>query len=205
MDALGRMSSTSEDCGDVQVKHFIRLLMKLIHEKRIYLFYSYNEQKGTGNADRSVRVYDSWKEIPAQFRKISVPSRFMNVMYYRLQRGDARLLCYTEDGNRLQAYGWIQSWRPFRRKFSMLAPDGIMLGPYWTAPENRGRRLYGRLLQHSLHICSREKLILIYTSPDNIASQKGIARAGFQARGKWMVSSWLCVFKNQHRLPELPE
>ena len=60
--------------------------------------------------------------------------------------GNAKLLCYSEYNQRLQAFGWIQTWKPFRHKFGRLAKDGVMLGPYWTEPHNRGRGLYGKLL-----------------------------------------------------------
>ena len=177
----------------------IRLARRLVYDKRRYLFYRYDAQQGSGKEDSCITVYDSWKECPAPFRRLALRSRLLNVMYYRLQRGDARLLCYTEDGDKLQAYGWIQDWRPFRRKFGMLASEGTMLGPYWSAPEDRGRGLYGRLLEHSLHLSSKTQPILVYTSPDNTASQKGILRAGFRPIGEWTVCTWLGLFTRRHK------
>jgi len=51
----------------------------------------------------------------------------------RQKRGQAKLLGLSDRESKFPAYGWIQSWKPFRRKFGMLADDVVMLGPYWTA------------------------------------------------------------------------
>jgi hypothetical protein len=173
------------------VIRLLQLAKKVLYEKQQCRFYQYDAGQGTGASNAAVAVYESYAEIPPQFRKAAVPSRYLNVMYYRLNRGAARLLCYSEDGHNLHAFGWIQSWAPFRRKFGMLAKDGVMLGPYWTAPEHRGGGVYGKLLQHSLSLCPRTKPILIYTSADNVSSQRGIVKAGFEPLGEWMIAVWL--------------
>jgi GNAT superfamily N-acetyltransferase len=121
-------------------------------------------------------------------------------MRYRLRREEARLLCLSEDGLHLDAYGWIQDWRPFRRRFGALAQTGTMLGPYWTAPEARGRGLYGRLLAHSLSLCDRDRPILIGTSPENKPSQRGIEKAGFKPRGEWVLRLYLRFFSDLRRI-----
>ena len=68
-----------------------------------------------------------------------------------------------------------------------------MLGPYWTHERLRGRGLYGRLLQQSLHLCDKEHPIVIFTTPDNIPSQKGIEKAGFTLKGDWEVTTWMLL------------
>lgn len=186
---LGKLTTDDTDGTDMgmyyTMKHFFHLLKKLIYERQQYVFYSYDPRQGAGLVDPRVKVYDSWSEIPVHFQKIAAPSPLMNAMYYRLKRGEARLLCYSKDGQELDAYGWIQAWTPFRRKFYAIAQNGTMLGPYWTAPTARGQGIYGRLLAHSLSLCAKEKPILIYTSPENKASQRGIEKAGFSPLGEW--------------------
>ncbi|MDY0144450.1 MAG: hypothetical protein RBS84_00480 [Kiritimatiellia bacterium] len=184
------------------MKRFVKLLGRFIYEKRRYLFYGYIPEQGEGTADPHVKVYAAWDEIPPRFRRRALGTSWMNAMYYRLRRGEARLLCYSEDGQRLDAYGWIQDWRPFRRRFGALAKHGTMLGFYWTAPEARGRGLYGRLLSHSLTVCSKDHPILIVTSPENKASQRGIDKAGFKSLGEWEGRILLRWFSQMHKIPQ---
>lgn len=117
-----------------------------------------------------------------------------------MRRGKARLLCFSEDGLQLDAYGWIQDWSLFRRRYGAIATEGVMLGYYWTAPAARGRGLYGRLLSHSLALCRKDRPILIATTPDNTASQRGIVKAGFQSRGEWEVCSYFRWFSWMRRV-----
>jgi len=115
-------------------------------------------------------------------------------MYYRLKWGDAKLLCYSDDGDDLQAYGWIQSWKQFKREFRMISGDGVLLGPFWTAPSQRGKGLYGKLLQHCLFHSPATMPVFIYTSPENTSSQRGILKAGFELVGEWIISMWFrCI------------
>ena len=177
-----------------------KLLGRLIYEKRRYRFYGYDPKQGLGQEDPHVKVYAAWDEIPPHFRKVAAAHSRLNVMYYRIKRREARLLCYSEDGTRLDAYGWIQDWRPFRRRFGVLADQGTMLGFYWTAPAARGRGLYGRLLAHSLFLCRKERPILIATSPENKASQRGIEKAGFQSLGEWEGCVFFWRFSSMRRI-----
>ncbi len=174
--------------GDNLLKNIVSLLWKLVHDEQHSLFYLYPEQQPDVDGDGSVSEYTSWDDIPTDFRDVAMPSPWIDVMFYRLKRGQAKLLCLADVESKLQAYGWIQSWKPFRRKYSMLADDAVMLGPYRTAPEHRGKGLYRRLLKHSVHLCQSGKPILGMTSPDNLASQKGFTRAGFVFCGEWELS-----------------
>ena len=172
------------------MKRALQFLGRCIREKRRYLFYGYQPAQGAGMVDPDVQVYSEWKAVPPHFRKIAAASPWRNAMYYRMRRGQARLLCCSKDGVRLAAYGWIQDWAPFRRRFGAIAQDGAMLGFYWTAPEVRGQGLYGRLLAHSLAVCSKERPIVICVSPDNPASRRGIEKAGFAPLGEWEGTTW---------------
>jgi GNAT superfamily N-acetyltransferase len=127
----------------------------------------------------------------------------LSVMRLRFARGTARCLCLFEDGE-LCAYGWVQSWGPFRRKFGFLASDAVMLGPYFTFEAYRGKGLYRRLLLTSVRLCCErpERPILVYTWPENTASQRGIEKAGFQYIGTYQVTSALLGLIHRHRLIE---
>ena len=180
----------------------IRLLLRFVFEKRRYLFYGYDPRQGGGQADAQITVYNRWEEIPRAYRRIAAAAPWRNAMFYRIRRGGARLLCCSPDGTRLEAYGWVQDWRPFRRRFGAVAVEGTMLGFYWTAPEARGRGLYGRLLAHSLAVCDRTRPVLIVTSPENKASQRGIEKAGFQPLGEWEARIWLRCFSRMRRISD---
>ena len=160
-------------------------LWRAVCDTRRYRFYGYDPAQGPGRRDPDVQVYDTWRAVPRPFRSTVAPHPAVNVMYHRLRRGKARLLCLSGDGKRLDAYGWIQDWSVFRRRYGAIARDGVMLGFYWTAPARRGRGLYGRLLAHSLALCAKDRPIRIGTSPDNRASQRGIEKAGFRWLGDW--------------------
>jgi hypothetical protein len=101
----------------------------------------------------------------------------------RLDRGDR---CYTVslDG-RLAHYSWVQrsASHPITEA-GMSVPVGT--GEAWiyhcvTVDWARGRRLYPATLQRIVRDCFAEgdHTAWIYTSTDNIPSQKGILRAGF--------------------------
>lgn len=175
-------------------------LVRLVYERRHCVFYAYCEKQGVGEADDHIRVYVSWSEIPHSYRKIVVKSPWRNVMFYRLLMRSAKLLCYVGEDHNIKAYGWIQDWKPFRRRFHTLAENGIMLGPYWTSQESRGLGIYGLLLRHSLYLCAKDKPILIYTSSENLASRRGIEKAGFRALGEWMYRQWLVLFTSLRKV-----
>lgn len=179
---------------------FLRL-RRLVYDRRQYLFYAYAPEQGPGRLDPHVREYSSPDEIPEPFRATVLPHPWMNVMYHRMRQGRARLLCHSEDGQRLDAYGWLQDWSIFRQRYGAVADHGTMLGYYWTAPESRGRGLYGRLLAHSIALCAKDRPILIATSPDNLASQRGIAKAGFRPLGEWEGRVLFRWFSKMDRVP----
>jgi hypothetical protein len=102
----------------------------------------------------------------------------------RLERGDS---CYTVtvDG-RLAHVSWVQSSGVHWLRDAGFSVN-VQSGHFWiyhciTTPWARGRGLYPQTL---VHICRDfaargAKTAWIYTSKGNIASQKGISRAGFR-------------------------
>ena len=101
----------------------------------------------------------------------------------RLERGDR---CYTVsiDG-RLIHYSWVQ-----RSGDHPITDAGVSVpvenGDLWiyhcrTADWARGRKIYPATLQRIVSDCfaDGDSTAWIYTTRDNVASQRGIARAGF--------------------------
>ena len=183
------------------MSNLFRLLRKSIRDSGVHLVYKYvPEIQGTGRPHEHVREFTTYSKIPKGFRLAALSKPYFNVMVYRLLRGQAKFFSYSENGSTLQAYGWIQSGSAFRHKLGMLADDGILLGPYWTEPEHRGKRIYGALIRHCLFVIPKDKPTYIYTSPTNISSQRGILDAGFQATGTYRVTHWFWFFRSSETL-----
>lgn len=176
------------------------LFRRALHERRRLCFYGREPEPETA-PDERIAVYRRWADVPAAYRRIVASAPLLSAPVWRMRRGRARLLCLSADGRTLAAYGWLQDWRSFRRRFGALAPDGTMLGPYWTAPAERGRGWYGRLLARSLALCPPDRPALIYAAPENAASRRGIAKAGFRPLGEWEWRCWLGVFSRFRRIP----
>ncbi len=177
-------------------------LRRLVYEKRHVALYTRAPMPGTGRRGSSIDLYRSPGEIPMSFRRTILPHRFLNVMFYRLARRKARVMCLTGDGGTLQGYGWLQEWGPFRRRFNADERAGTMFGPFWTAPEYRRQGVYGRLLQHGVFLCASDGPLFIYASPDNYASRRGIEAAGFELVGEWVSTSSFTFVISAHRVSE---
>ncbi len=113
-----------------------------------------------------------------------------------------RRLLYLAEGGRFLAYGWIRAWDPFPRRLRWLAPRGTILGDFWTAPESRGRGLYGRLLKHCLAIREdgREAAVIVYAATWNRQSLRGLEKAGFVRLGKYEIVSRFFGLVCSHRV-----
>ncbi|MBT8379750.1 MAG: hypothetical protein KJN64_11000 [Ignavibacteria bacterium] len=129
--------------------------------------------------------YNSLEDIPSDFRRILKLFPFINPLYFRIKSRQAFLLCLIEK-NELVAYGYIQSWYAFNKKFGWLTKNGTMLGPYWTSEKMRGKGIYGRLLNHSIAI-SKNLPLVIYTNPQNLSSKRGIEKTGFNFVGIYRI------------------
>jgi len=108
-----------------------------------------------------------------------MPAGATDIMRWRFRSGLATLLVLRAAGGEIAAYGWVQSWKPFRRRFRKVATSGVMLGFFWTAPEHRRKGLYDYLLKRSIAAAPRAEPIFIFTDPRNAASLRAIERVGF--------------------------
>jgi RimJ/RimL family protein N-acetyltransferase len=70
-----------------------------------------------------------------------------------------------------------------------------MLGPYWTNILFRGQGYYGRLLKQSIALAGNDCPLFIYTAPENISSQKGIEKIGFNKIGIFKITLILRYFR----------
>lgn len=63
--------------------------------------------------------------------------------------------------------------------FSFLSNKGLHIGPCYTVEKHRGRGLYPELLKIIIQNETKNSEFFIFTKTTNIASQKGIVKAGF--------------------------
>jgi GNAT superfamily N-acetyltransferase len=163
-------------------------IKKVVYDKQVYTMYEYDPvTQGEGELRSDVRKYTKYSEIPKFIRARLFPYLpLLHVMFYRLVSGQAVLYCIHTD-TELIAFGWIQSWGPFKRRFKFLASDGIVLGQYWTNPDYRRQGYYYGLLQHSIAVLDKtqSKRILIYHLVTNFPSQRVIVKAGFKLIGSY--------------------
>lgn len=175
------------------------ILKKIIFESEQYVIYRLNARDEIGRIDPTVKEYTKYEEIPQFILKNLFVNPLVNPLYFRIKSHNARLLCISTN-ERIIAYGWIQRWKPFKRKFGWLTNHGIMLGPYWTHPEFRGKGYYGRLIKHSIAVSDYNLPLIIYTSPENISSQRGIEKMDFEKIGTYKISFifrfWAVIKKN---------
>lgn len=183
------------------LRNLILLFSKIIYEKSDFVFYTIQNTNGENTKfSNSLKFYPDYKSGKNVAGKI-LRNRFVQPLYHRFRAGKAQLITW-EENEEIMAYGWLQSWEPFKVKFGKIYPDATMLGPYYTLPQERGKGIYKKLLAFSLHHCTKEKPIAIYTSRNNISSQKGIEGSGFSKIGLFRVQLYFRVFSIVEKLEE---
>lgn len=174
-------------------------LARLIHRREILSFFRYpadapRVDPGAAPAGCTVRRFDDAAPLPSGIAAVVFPRGRLDTMRWRYRRRLAALLVLLGAGERVVAYGWIQSWRPFRRRFRAIAAEGRMLGFYWTHPAERGRGLYSDMLRRSIAMIPAPEPLIIYAEHGNVASIRGIRTAGFEHLADLEVHRWLHVF-----------
>ena len=103
-----------------------------------------------------------------------------------LRRFEGGRRCYiAQVENKIAAYGWVSINEEFVGELNLrlrLLPGEAYIWDCATLPAFRRRLLYSALLTHILVDLSTEKLHRVWIGADfdNVVSQRGIARAGFQ-------------------------
>lgn len=141
----------------------------------------------------ALKLFGSPREVPPEIARRVMPFGPVDLLRCRMRRGLARLMVLLDDHGELAAHGWIQSWRPFRRRLACLGSRGRMLGPYVTQPAHRGRGLYHFLLRESVALAEPGEPLYIYAETWNEASLRGIQKAGFRARMDLRLRRFLCL------------
>ncbi|MBN2411010.1 GNAT family N-acetyltransferase [candidate division KSB1 bacterium] len=161
-----------------------KALEKTIYESKTVFIYEYDAVKqGEGQIDPEVTVFTKYSELDKSFRRIILPYPLINPMFYRFKHPAVKLLTIHNE-TELFAFGWIQLCKHYYKKsFGDFVPDAMLLGPYWTNPDWRGKGYYGRLMLHSLALVEKDRKILISTRTNNYPSIRGIEKSGFRLNG----------------------
>ncbi len=112
------------------------------------------------------------------------------------------------DGGRISATGTIRAWKTHQRRLKWMGNPGAILGPYWTRPEDRGKGLYPKLLLASVTISGQKgyRYAYVFAHVDNVASRRGIEKAGFQAMGCYEIIDVLFgLFHWRYPLKDYPD
>ena len=152
------------------------------------------------------RVQQIFVEDVGIFEQVR-PMRPQKVAQFR-QRFERGHLCYGAYlDDRCAHFSWVQTqglhYIESARLTWSLKPGEFFIYDCRTADWARGYRLYPFVLAHILEEFRRQafKKGLIYTTQSNLASQKGIQRAGFTLRQKMRL---LRIGSLALRVPGLP-
>jgi ribosomal protein S18 acetylase RimI-like enzyme len=140
--------------------------------------------------------------IPATFKRIGqeAAEELAQVMELDnpaviLQRFAAGRHCYVARvADQLVAYGWVTFDEECIGELGLSFRLKVGEAYIWdcaTAPAYRGQRLYPALLRHILNVLHAEGLqrVWIGTDTDNLASQIGVAAAGFQPAVDFLIDN----------------
>jgi ribosomal protein S18 acetylase RimI-like enzyme len=169
------------------------------------------------NLDEAVPVVQPL--ISAAFRRLT-PDLLLELADSNLASSSAEILrrlnagkyCYAawiED--RLAAYGWVSFVEEHIGELNLrikLLPGEVYIWDCATAPEFRGKHLYSSLLSHIIQELHAEGFCRAWigTDLDNVASQKGIARAGFRHVANLAIERVLAIRQVWVQgLPNVPE
>ena len=146
--------------------------------------------------------------IPAAFRRIvadSVPALVEamggggDASVEMLKRFETGRRCYTAwVADKLAAYGWVSFNEEYIGELNLrlrLLPGEAYIWDCVTLPAFRQNYLYSALLVYILAELRSEKLCRVWIGADleNVASQRGIARAGFRAVADLLIARVLAL------------
>jgi len=169
----------------------------ILGDTRNLAFYDWDVKKqGPGEFDPDIVEWDAHRPLdPTTSRQHarSGPALPRWRMLWRCRRGTARLFIMMVDGFPA-AFEMIQDWSLMRRELGWLERPGPYLGPGWTDPDYRGRRLCPRLLLHMIYLLGQSGVTYMYATVEqqNRPSRKMVERMGFRPMGIACVKRRFC-------------
>lgn len=158
--------------------------MKLLYKRETLVFYEFTGTRpefddiaGQIPADMSLEHHTCAAELSPAIHRALFPYGY-SLLLHRMKRHVAQVVTLTLD-DELIAYGWLQTWDPFRHLYHDISTTGTMIGPAWTSPEWRGKGIHSLMLSMRLHLAPPGERTFSFAENDNHASRKGLIRTGF--------------------------
>ncbi len=127
-------------------------------------------------------------ELPERTRIVAIPpaavSEYGDALRQAgvgsdIRNADRGAVCYLLlDGEESAALGWLFPNSRLLRRLGY-PRNAVYLGGFVTRSEYRGRGYYPSLLRHISHSVGNGRICVVETSPTNLASQRGLDKAGF--------------------------
>lgn len=164
-----------------------KIYKKLLKQK--YLFYSLsgNELPEADLQNNKVISFDSYsvEEYKEFCLKHGLELRDKDIEHLRI---GSSFWCLLNDNDELLSSGWLAYKHKFYISemdfgFDMSDSDTGILYKFETPEKFRGNGYYGTLLRYMMKNAEGPENYMIYTSPDNHASDRGIRKAGFHFDG----------------------
>jgi hypothetical protein len=156
------------------------------------LFYRFGASERISPVASSVPV--SVTEFrPTLFRlKQHAGSSLIFLFWYVFTRGRYRIFYGMDAGGETVHYSVVL---PKFFKFPFMRGDDLEIGPCWTHESYRGRNIYPAVITRILkRFKKEERAFFMLTHRKNVASQKGIEKAGFRSWGRGRKSGWLGIY-----------
>jgi RimJ/RimL family protein N-acetyltransferase len=141
-------------------------------------------------SDLTIEVVEPRQALtPPQHAYLARRVRRLSLWYLlRWRRQGQGWLFLVRSADRYCHYTFVTPGHRYRRLFPIITePRALLIGPCLTEAELRGRAIYPRVLQHvvaTLAECGYGPFY-IDTSLDNVASIRGMEKAGFKRCGVW--------------------
>jgi CelD/BcsL family acetyltransferase involved in cellulose biosynthesis len=172
------------------------------------LFYEWTGAASKDSQGTEIRPLDL--ETLAQGAMIDVHDRdtisYLLRATQRLRREDGSGFALITTDLRPVHYCWVRDFERFymdELQVRLTAPckNAVMIFDCWTPHSARGHGFYGLAVSHvAEHLCRAGKAPWIFSASQNIASVRGIAKAGFQWRYS-MIRRKVLLWQSVRRLP----
>lgn len=159
---------------NLEINVQIVIFAKRVLMSNNFLLYKNSETR------KSIEINKKYKvEIfrPSLFRFRLHKSGILIYIFWYLFTFGRYFILYIKDGDRIIHYS--HCFTKFY-KFPFMTRKDLEIGPCWTDSQYRGQSLYPFAISHIYEqFRGKYKNFYIFTSQDNIASQRGIEKAGF--------------------------
>jgi hypothetical protein len=108
-------------------------------------------------------------------------NKILNLIWYIISKGQFTIIYILKNEKTIHTSYII----PKNLRFPFMNHGDLQIGPCYTSSQFRGKGIYTQVLRYILNnYLTAEKTIWIYTTFENIPSQKAIERAGFIFSGQ---------------------